>query len=60
VQEHIKKSLADKMLFGELVGGGLALVDVDATGEGLEVTAKPPPQKALPGKRAALPAPERG
>ena len=60
VQEHIKKPLADKMLFGELANGGLALVDVDATGEGLEVTAKPPPQKALPGKRAALPAPERG
>ena len=58
VQEHIKKPLADQLLFGELAGGGLALVDVKD--DALVVTVKAPPQKALPGKRTALPAPERG
>ena len=58
VQEHIKKPLADQLLFGELTGGGLALVDVE--NDALVVTVKTPPQKALPGKRTALPAPERG
>ena len=58
VQEHIKKPLADQLLFGELTGGGLALVDVED--DALVVTVKAPPQKALPGKRTALPAPERG
>ncbi len=58
VQEHIKKPLADQLLFGELSGGGLALVDVE--NDALVVTVKTPPQKALPGKRTALPAPERG
>ena len=28
VQEHIKKPLADELLFGGLTGGGLAVVDV--------------------------------
>ena len=61
VQEHIKKPLADMLLFGDLAGGGLALVDVkdDGKDDGLVVTVKSPPQKALPGKRTALPAPER-
>ena len=58
VQEHIKKPLADQLLFGELTGGGLALVDVE--NDVLVVTVKTPPQKALPGKHTALPAPERG
>ena len=57
VQEHIKKPLADEMLFGGLVGGGLVFVDV--AGDALTVTVKAPPQKAISGgnKRAALPAP---
>ena len=57
VQEHIKKPLADEMLFGGLVGGGLVFVDV--ADEDLTVTVKAPPQKAISGgnKRAALPAP---
>jgi ATP-dependent Clp protease ATP-binding subunit ClpA len=57
VQEHIKKPLADEMLFGGLVGGGLVFVDV--TDDDLTVTVKAPPQKAISGgnKRAALPAP---
>ena len=57
VQEHIKKPLADEMLFGGLVGGGLVLVDV--ADDALTVAVKAPPQKAISGgnKRAALPAP---
>jgi ATP-dependent Clp protease ATP-binding subunit ClpA len=57
VQEHIKKPLADEMLFGGLVGGGLVFVDV--ADDDLKVTVKAPPQKAISGgnKRAALPAP---
>jgi ATP-dependent Clp protease ATP-binding subunit ClpA len=57
VQEHIKKPLADELLFGGLTGGGLAVVDVI---EGrLQVSVKAPPPKALPGKRqSALPAPQ--
>ena len=58
VQEYIKKPLADQLLFGDLVSGGLARVDVK-DGK-LVVSVKAPPQKALPGKRTALPAPERG
>ena len=58
VQEHIKKPLADEMLFGGLVGGGVVFVDV--TDDSLTVTVKAPPQKVLTGgrKRAALPAPQ--
>ena len=58
VQEHIKKPLADEMLFGGLVGGGLVFVDV--ADDALTVTVKAPPQKAISGgnKRAALPAPQ--
>jgi len=56
VQEHIKKPLADMLLFGDLAGGGLALVD--AKDGKIVVTAKAAPQRALPGKRTALPAPE--
>ena len=57
VQEHIKKPLADELLFGGLTGGGLAIVDV-VDGK-LQVSVKAPPPKALPGKRhSALPAPQ--
>ena len=57
VQEYIKKPLADEMLFGGLVGGGLVFVDV--ADDDLTITVKAPPQKAISGgnKRAALPAP---
>jgi ATP-dependent Clp protease ATP-binding subunit ClpA len=57
VQEYIKKPLADEMLFGGLVGGGLVFVDV--ADDDLTVTVKAPPQKVISGgnKRAALPAP---
>ena len=57
VQEHIKKPLADELLFGGLTGGGLAIVDV-VDGK-LQVSVKAPPPKALPGKRqSVLPAPQ--
>ena len=57
VQEHIKKPLADELLFGGLTSGGLAVVDV-VDGK-LQVSVKAPPPKALPGKRqSALPAPQ--
>ena len=42
--------------FGDLAGGGLALVDVK-DGK-IVVHGKGTPQRALPGKRTALPAPE--
>ena len=59
VQEHIKKPLAEEMLFGGLVGGGVVFVDVADDGT-LTVTVKAPPQKVLTSgrKRAALPAPQ--
>ena len=57
VQEHIKKPLADELLFGALTDGGLAVVDV-VDGQ-LNVQVQAPPPKALPGKRqSALPAPQ--
>ena len=57
VQEHIKKPLADELLFGGLTGGGLAIVDV-VDGK-LQVSVKAPPPKALPGTRqSALSAPQ--
>ena len=46
VQEHIKKPLADMLLFGDLAGGGLALVDVK-DGK-IVVHGKGTPQRALP------------
>jgi ATP-dependent Clp protease ATP-binding subunit ClpA len=57
VQEHIKKPLADELLFGGLIGGGLVRVGV--SNNSLKVSIKAPPQKALPGKKQnALPAPQ--
>ena len=55
VQEHIKKPLADMLLFGDLTGGGLATVDVE---DGKLVVNGKAPVPKLPGKRTALPAPE--
>jgi len=39
IQEHIKKPLADMVLFGALSKGGIAKVTVDIEGEGLSVKA---------------------
>ena len=57
IQEHIKKPLADQVLFGELVNGGSVTVAV--VGEGseakLELVAVPP----RPAKPKALPKPKK-
>ena len=39
IQEHIKKPLADMVLFGELSKGGIAQVSVNVEGDGLSVSA---------------------
>ena len=39
IQEHIKKPLADMVLFGALSKGGVAVVTVDPDGDGLLVSA---------------------
>ena len=61
VQEHVKKPLAEELLFGRLTDGGIAKVDVkdaDEDGEirGLKVTAEPP--DAPPKKPAKVKTPE--
>lgn len=54
IQEHIKKPLADEVLFGELVKGGTVRVDIDqnekgkTTGLKLEAVAEPVKPKADP------------
>jgi ATP-dependent Clp protease ATP-binding subunit ClpA len=57
IQEHIKKPLADQVLFGELVNGGT--VTVALVGEGaeakLELIAVPP----RPARPKAIPAPKK-
>jgi ATP-dependent Clp protease ATP-binding subunit ClpA len=57
IQEHVKKPLADQVLFGELVKGGTVTVAV--VGEGadakLELVAAPP----RPAKPKALPKPKK-
>jgi len=39
IQEHIKKPLADMVLFGDLAKGGVAQVSVNSEGDGLTVSA---------------------
>jgi len=39
IQEHIKKPLADMVLFGDLVKGGTAVVTVNAERSGLSIEA---------------------
>ena len=41
IQEHIKRPLAEELLFGKLTGGGHVRVDVAAGGEGLELIPDP-------------------
>ena len=56
IQEHVKKPLAEQVLFGELVNGGTVTVAV--VGEGseakLELVAAPP----RPARPKAIPAPK--
>ncbi len=41
IQEHIKRPLAEELLFGKLAGGGHVRVEVAADGEGLLLTSEP-------------------
>jgi ATP-dependent Clp protease ATP-binding subunit ClpA len=41
IQEHIKRPLAEELLFGKLAEGGHVRVEVGADGEGLELTVEP-------------------
>ena len=68
IQEHVKKPLAEQVLFGELVNGGSVTVAVVGVGPDakLELIAAPPRParpKAIPapksGKKAAKPAEEK-
>ena len=63
IQEHVKKPLAEEVLFGKLAKGGT--VRILLKGDGLEFTylarneekalPKPPERKALPRARAGKP-----
>lgn len=61
IREHVKKPLADHILFGELATGGRVRVDVSPDGEGLSLRlfpadeALPPPVKAssVPARQAS-------
>ena len=41
IQEHIKRPLAEELLFGKLAAGGHVRVEVTADGEGLSLTVEP-------------------
>ena len=63
IQEHVKKPLADQVLFGELVNGGTVTVAVVGVGPDakLELIAAPPrpaKPKAIPGPKAAAKKPK--
>ncbi len=63
IQEHIKRPLAEELLFGKLAGGGHVRVEVAAGGESLQLTVEPlkreledlrgkgPAQRELAGQR---------
>jgi ATP-dependent Clp protease ATP-binding subunit ClpA len=63
IQEHVKKPLADQVLFGELVNGGQVTVAVVGVGPDakLELIASPPRParpKAIPGPKTTKKAPK--
>jgi ATP-dependent Clp protease ATP-binding subunit ClpA len=56
IQEHVKKPLADQVLFGELVNGGSVTVAVvgvgpDAKLELIAIPPRPARPKAIPGPK---------
>jgi ATP-dependent Clp protease ATP-binding subunit ClpA len=64
IQEHVKKPLADQVLFGELVNGGTVTVAVVGVGPDakLELIAAPPrpaKPKAITGPKAAAKKPAK-
>jgi ATP-dependent Clp protease ATP-binding subunit ClpA len=44
IQEHVKRPLAEELLFGKLSGGGQAFVTLAADGQGLNIECVPAPQ----------------
>ncbi len=53
IQQHIKRRLADQLLFGELAGGGAVKVGVAAGGTELEITSRGPAPGAPPNEKPA-------
>jgi ATP-dependent Clp protease ATP-binding subunit ClpA len=47
IQEHVKRPLAEELLFGKLSSGGQALVTLAADGEGLSIECVPAPEPEL-------------
>jgi ATP-dependent Clp protease ATP-binding subunit ClpA len=41
IQEHIKRPLAEELLFGKLAGGGHVRIDLHATGNKLKLIVDP-------------------
>jgi len=60
IQEHIKKPLADEILFGKLKSGGLVKVGVDRKKENLTFKIVPPAKLKIEGRKGGkgLPAPK--
>jgi ATP-dependent Clp protease ATP-binding subunit ClpA len=48
IQAEVKKPLAEKILFGELIGGGSVVVEVDEDGTKLRLVATPAPAPVEP------------
>jgi ATP-dependent Clp protease ATP-binding subunit ClpA len=44
IQEHVKRPLAEELLFGKLSNGGQALVTLAADGSGLAIEYVPAPE----------------
>jgi ATP-dependent Clp protease ATP-binding subunit ClpA len=44
IQEHVKRPLAEELLFGKLSNGGQALVRLAADGSGLAIEYVPAPE----------------
>jgi len=47
VLKHIKRPLADHMLFGDLKDGGTAVIDANEDGDDLDITCRPPARPQL-------------
>ncbi len=60
IQEHIKKPIAEEILFGKLKNGGLVKVGVDKKADKLTFKIVPPEQLKIEGKKGGgnLPAPK--
>ena len=48
IQEHIKRPLAEELLFGRLAGGGHVRVWVAEDGSSLKLTCEPNPVPTVP------------